>query len=415
MIQRLTLLITLTVSLMLTSSLAAQDAPPKNILNLPAFGFLTLPTDWIPLRDHPYAPAAQSADGTITLRLQSGDTLESPLTVDAIGKNPSDVLASLNLDLLRAPRAIRFTNEDGNIVLEGMVVETKLDDPTNRLLVIVLPPQQDNWYLITLDAPAKDWKAVLPLADSLLKTFQPIPNAPLLRVVLGYALPEGAVLRRQELAALEIISQRLEALDLKTEFTLHLLPDQTLEIGFYGAVKQLDDLVAWVRQVGFVELVDVSGVETPVTLLNTPIMTTGYLAWQAANQPAMSPIPAATQEDALLDPTTKAPFETILTGDQFSGAEAKESSATAQWGLLVTISQAAQDTVETFTAAHLGGVMALVLDGRVLIAPRIQGALRDSFVLSGAFSQEEMVRLAALVKSGPLPVALVVKSVELLE
>jgi hypothetical protein len=399
--------------LLFTTSIFAQDDEPKNILNLPAFGFLTYPESWRPLWDHPYAPAVQNKDGTIIVRLQTGDTLENPLTIEAVGTDPLKVLDSLNLDMISAPREIHFGDEE-SIALEGVIVETKLDEETNRLLVLALPPYQDYWSLITLDAPAKDWKAVLPLAEEILKTFQYIPNAPLLRVVLGYDLPEGAVLRRHELAALEVISQRLHGLDLETPFTVHLLPDQTVEIGFYGGIKGVAEVTDWVRQVGFLELVDFSNVEMPANYVDTQILTTGLLTWQAENQPASAPS-THSDDETQLHPITHEPFETVITGTDFSEATASLSDTTEQWEFTGQIAEEAQDTLKTFTHTHIGEAMALVLDGHVLMTPLIQSDLSEALVLSGVFPEEGMKRLAALVNSGPLPVPMVVETIELLE
>lgn len=414
MTDRLSLLFILLFSLLLATSIFAQDEEPENILNLPAFGFLTTPENWQPLWDHPYAPAVQSDDGTITLRLQSGDTLEAPLTVDAIGTNPLDVLELLHLDMISDPRDIRFGDEE-SMPLEGVIVETKLDEETNRLVVLALPTYQEYWYLITLDAPAKDWKAVLPLAESILKTFQYIPNAPILRVVLGYELPDGAVLRRHELAALEVVSHRLHMLDLVTPFTVHLLPDQTVEIGFYGGIRGVAEVADWVSQVGFLELVDLSDVELPESYVDTMILTTGRLAWQAANYPAAMPSPNPDEDEAQLHPVTNAPFETIITGIDFIDAVANLSEMTAQWEFEGHIVEDMQETLKSFTREHTGDVMAIVLDGRVLLTPIIQSELSESLLLSGLLSEEEVKRLAALVNSGPLPVPMIVDTIEVLE
>lgn len=414
MTDRLSLLFILLCALLLATSIFAQDEDPHNILNLPTFGFLTYPENWQPLWDHPYAPAVQSDDGSITIRLQSGDTLESPLTVDTVGTNPLDVLESLNLDMISVPRDIHF-GDDESMPLEGVIVETKLDATTNRLLVLALPSYQEYWYLITLDAPAKDWKAVLPLAEDILKTFQYIPNAPILRVVLGYDLPEGAVLRRHELAALEVISQRLYGLALETPFTVHLLPDQTLEIGFYGGIRGVAEIAAWVSQVGFLELVDLSDVERPESYLDAMILTTGRMAWKAANQPAAMPSSNPDEADAQLHPVTNAPFETIITVTDFTDALATESQFAAQWEFEGHIAEDAQETLKTFTREHTGDMMAIVLDGRVLMTPRIQSELSESLALSGNLSEEEIKRLVALVNSGPLPVPMIVETIEVLE
>ena len=61
---------------------------------------------------------------------------------------------------------------------------------------------------------------------------------------------------------------------------------------------------------------------------------------------------------------------------------------------------------ETFTSAHLGRQLAIVLDGRVHSAPRIENRISTDGNIYGHFSQQEAQDLALVLRSGALPVPL---------
>ncbi|MCH9649866.1 MAG: protein translocase subunit SecD [Deltaproteobacteria bacterium] len=56
-----------------------------------------------------------------------------------------------------------------------------------------------------------------------------------------------------------------------------------------------------------------------------------------------------------------------------------------------------------FTSTNLGRGMAVVLDGKVLTSPTIQGKINDQGVIKGNFTREEATDLATSLKSGALP------------
>lgn len=77
---------------------------------------------------------------------------------------------------------------------------------------------------------------------------------------------------------------------------------------------------------------------------------------------------------------------------------------------LLTLRPPAAESFRAWTAASIGKVMALVVDGRVVAAPVIQseilgGEIQLSFG-NGSFGSEEASRVVAIIKPGPLPVAI---------
>ncbi|MFB3893981.1 MAG: hypothetical protein ACE15C_18385 [Phycisphaerae bacterium] len=58
---------------------------------------------------------------------------------------------------------------------------------------------------------------------------------------------------------------------------------------------------------------------------------------------------------------------------------------------------------EKLTKAHVGQVLAIIVDGKVLSAPVIRSVIRDSGIISGTFTDDEVNRLAAALKAGMPP------------
>lgn len=61
---------------------------------------------------------------------------------------------------------------------------------------------------------------------------------------------------------------------------------------------------------------------------------------------------------------------------------------------------------QQFTGSHIGDSMTITLDNQVLSSPVIQSAISGPFVIVGDFSQDQAKAIIAILKSGPLPVAL---------
>ena len=61
------------------------------------------------------------------------------------------------------------------------------------------------------------------------------------------------------------------------------------------------------------------------------------------------------------------------------------------------------------TAAHIGRRLAIVLDGKVKSAPVIQSQISDQGQITGRFTQQEALDLALVLRSGALPVPLIIE------
>lgn len=61
---------------------------------------------------------------------------------------------------------------------------------------------------------------------------------------------------------------------------------------------------------------------------------------------------------------------------------------------------------QQFTGNHIGDALTITLDNTVISSPVIESAISGSFVIDGQFSQNQAKALVAVLKYGPLPVAM---------
>ncbi len=196
----------------------------------------------------------------------------------------------------------------------------------------------------------------------------------------------------------EVVTQRLTALDLEP-VSVSVTPDLSLAVTFPAlASPTVDDVIAILTANGSLELVDFTGVEA-AQLTDQPITTILY--------PNAAP-------GALLNPLTNQPFEGLLSGEDVLTAQAQVSSFDPNlWMVSVTFTPEAGERLATFTRAHIGEPLGIVVDGTVVSAPVIQSEVGSEVAIQGNFSQPEAQQLAVSLGGGALPVKLVVASIGL--
>ncbi len=95
----------------------------------------------------------------------------------------------------------------------------------------------------------------------------------------------------------------------------------------------------------------------------------------------------------------------LLSGDAIEEA-AVGSDQSGVPVLDIVLSPAAAETFATWSAAHVGSQFAITLDGTIEAAPIVQSPVTDGHLRIGpdTTGSEAIVRLAAVLRSGPLPV-----------
>src|SRR4051794_13900686 len=96
----------------------------------------------------------------------------------------------------------------------------------------------------------------------------------------------------------------------------------------------------------------------------------------------------------------------ILEGTDVTNATAGTRSTTGAWVVNLTLNNSGSDAWATYTAANVGKQVGITLDGRVVSAPTIQGAIPGGKTeISGSFDQTTATELANQLKYGALPLS----------
>jgi preprotein translocase subunit SecD len=96
----------------------------------------------------------------------------------------------------------------------------------------------------------------------------------------------------------------------------------------------------------------------------------------------------------------------IVAGSDFRSAEPGVNSNTGQRTVNFTLTDEAGDKFWDYTSANIGKDMAVVMGGSVRSVAVIKGAIRDQGLIEGAFSQNEVMELSKLLRTGALPASL---------
>lgn len=154
---------------------------------------------------------------------------------------------------------------------------------------------------------------------------------------------------------------------------------------------EISEIVTLITRIGRVEFADMRN--APPELLAPPL--------DAAI--ATSAHPTLGEH---IDPLTGAPYRTVIDSVQVIDSGASLSQFTNTWDIALKFSPEHGAQLSEFTAANIGTTLGILIDARLLSAPRIQAQVGDEAVIAGNFSEAEARQLAALIGGGELPFAL---------
>ncbi|MBV8866019.1 MAG: protein translocase subunit SecD [Acidobacteriaceae bacterium] len=97
----------------------------------------------------------------------------------------------------------------------------------------------------------------------------------------------------------------------------------------------------------------------------------------------------------------------VVRGPDIRDARPEQGQTSRGWETAFVLSQDAAKRFSAFTGANIGKPLAIVLDGKVLSAPRINGQISDNGVIDGLGGQQEASDLALNLKAGSLPAKVV--------
>lgn len=96
----------------------------------------------------------------------------------------------------------------------------------------------------------------------------------------------------------------------------------------------------------------------------------------------------------------------VVEGSDFRSADPGTNSNTGQRIVQFTLTNEAGDRFYDYTSANVGKAMAVMMGGRVREVANIKSAIRDSGEIEGTFTQDEVMELSRLLRTGALPASL---------
>jgi len=96
----------------------------------------------------------------------------------------------------------------------------------------------------------------------------------------------------------------------------------------------------------------------------------------------------------------------IVAGSDFRSATPTTNQNTGQRQVSFTLTDEAGDKFYDYTSQNVGKFMAVVMDNRVKNTAVIKDAIRDSGVIEGTFTEDEVTILSKMLRTGALPASL---------
>lgn len=236
-----------------------------------------------------------------------------------------------------------------------------------------------------------------------------------LRVLLRADLPPEQFSAEDLGQTANNVARRIDALGV-SEATIQVLPASGRILVELPGVSDPEQAVRTIQQTALLEFVDFNGLGAQTQDFDgRRILTTAQLEIQEQRRQSLAD-PAEGEgepsaQDALVNPLTRQPFETVMTGAGLQAAVAGfDQMSAGNWLIQFELNEEGGAVFGPFTANSIGQPMAIVLDGVVLSAPIIQAELPTGGVITGDFSEEEARTLALQLRSGALPIPLSVES-----
>jgi protein-export membrane protein SecD len=212
------------------------------------------------------------------------------------------------------------------------------------------------------------------------------------QVLLEAKPPVGQVVTAEDLqAAKTIVERRVNALGV-TEPLVQLQGENRIIVELPG-INNPEQAVQTLRSTGQLEFVEIPAGVT--------VNAGDYI--RTSNNPDA---PSAERLAASPNPFPEQTFTTIMTGAELATAGTQLDQLGSPV-ITFALKDEGKQTFASYTASHVGQVLAIVLDNIVLSAPSINSAIPDGQgEITGRFTLEEAQNLAVQMRYGALPVPL---------
>ena len=173
-----------------------------------------------------------------------------------------------------------------------------------------------------------------------------------------------------------------------------------------------------------VELPGVSDLDQVKTIIKSTARLEIHARWTAARFPSAGrrpwtastarclpmrrfcPAPESMATAPTDTSTTSLTATAIVAGSDFRSAQPGVNSNTGQRTVSFTLTDEAGDKFWNYTSANVGKYMAVIMGGSVRSVAVIKSAIRDQGQIEGSFTQNEVMELSKLLRTGALPASL---------
>jgi hypothetical protein len=87
--------------------------------------------------------------------------------------------------------------------------------------------------------------------------------------------------------------------------------------------------------------------------------------------------------------------EVIVANSDVAHAEVTQEPGESQYAILITFNSVGTQKMHTFTENNIGKLIAILIDGEVIAAPRVMGVTNESAKIDGKLTKEEAEKIVA--------------------
>jgi preprotein translocase subunit SecD len=205
-------------------------------------------------------------------------------------------------------------------------------------------------------------------------------------------------------AATNIVENRVNGIGL-TEAVVQQAGERRIVVELPGETDP-EAALATLQQTGLLEFVDMSSLDQSqaVALVGNDIKTDYGLSETESltNTQTITSTQAITSTEAMT-PT----FHTVMTGADLKTVQVEASQKSGAYEVAFKLTSEGAKIFADYTSAHVGDILAIVLDKQVISTPVINSAIPDGAgVISGNFTNESANNLAVQLRYGSLPIPL---------
>lgn len=218
----------------------------------------------------------------------------------------------------------------------------------------------------------------------------------LLEVPASY---QGQITEQELADAQKILENRTNALGV-SENLFQVAGDRRILAEFPG-LKDPEEVLSVIKETGQMEFVDLGDNPQGLTegdTVNTDLGNAAAAEPTATADPA-SPTPAA--DPATTEPTV---YHTIMTGDQLESVGVTTGQVSG-YVISFDLKSEGAGIFADYTTNNVGKILAIVLDKKIISAPRINSAITEgSGIIEGNFTYDSANELAIQMRYGALPI-----------